>query len=546
MSINITFESLSAPRAGGKKPAKKAVEVPKSLQDALKQIRPAPRIVHKQPGRYVLKTKNETIVLLRVAKEVKYMPSMKQKIFALREMESISANPFYGTEDYHEDEMNLSIEAEAMEDVVIDMNSLEMLSAQPKKGTGGQAAGVQMGRKKRAPNMIAPGWHIFKQPANGGRLTRQYLGPRMSARRIFSVITGGDKNANKDPKQTGNKTPAKSPAGKKLGPNSPGVPKTPSNFRRPGANAHKRGSEDLKEEFKFFKMKAKAMNRKLRPEYVEKMENAIKDATAREKGGKKPTAKTPAKAPAKAPRGGNAKLLKDPEVMKKANPLFKQLATRTARLASAKTPAAKDKILKEQKALMDKIKDLGFKYKKPEDVPAPATKAAPAKKETAAKKPSAPKSNSKVETKLADAQKHISKDGKVKAEFSSDTIEDGLFLDYFGLADQEGVVDLQPGKPITIKPFNEVEDVTSKARYNEMVKSIGEYLDRTAKQGVSFRLEDARGPNGNAEISVHGKKKDVLNYLTRYATGEDVDYDSLTDDQKEDVDMYLKDEPAKK
>lgn len=545
MSINITFESLSAPRAGGKKPAKKAVEVPKTLQDALKQIRPAPRIVHKQPGRYVLKTKKETIVLLRVAKEVKYMPSMKQKIFALRDMESISSTPFYGTEDYHEDEMDLSIEAEAMEDTVIDMGTLEMLSAQPKKGTGGQGAGVQMGRKKRAPNMIAPGWHVFKQPANGGRLTRQYLGPRMSARRIFSVITGGDKNANKDPKQTG-KTPAKAPAGKKLGPNSPGVPKTPSNFRRPGANAHKRGSEDLKEEFKFFKMKAKAMNRKLRPEYVEKMENAIKDATAREKGGKKPTAKTPAKAPAKAPRGGNAKLLKDPEVMKKANPLFKQLATRQARLASAKTPAAKDKILKEQKALMDKIKDLGFKYKKPEDVPAPATKAAPAKKETAAKKPSAPKSNSKVETKLANAQKHISKDGKVKAEFSSDTIEDGLFLDYFGLADQEGVVDLQPGKPITIKPFNEVEDVTSKARYNEMVKSIGEYLDRTAKQGVSFRLEDARGPNGNAEISVHGKKKDVLNYLTRYATGEDVDYDSLTDDQKEDVDMYLKDEPVKK
>ena len=385
MSINITFESLSAPRAGGKKPAKKAVEVPKTLQDALKQIRPAPRIVHKQPGRYVLKTKKETIVLLRVAKEVKYMPSMKQKIFALRDMESISSTPFYGTEDYHEDEMDLSIEAEAMEDTVIDMGTLEMLSAQPKKGTGGQGAGVQMGRKKRAPNMIAPGWHVFKQPANGGRLTRQYLGPRMSARRIFSVITGGDKNANKDPKQTG-KTPAKAPAGKKLGPNSPGVPKTPSNFRRPGANAHKRGSEDLKEEFKFFKMKAKAMNRKLRPEYVEKMENAIKDAVAREKGDKA-GGKKPAKAPAKAPRGGNAKLLKDPEVMKKANPLFKQLATRTARLASAKTPAAKDKIFKEQKALMDKIKDLGFKYKKPEDVPAPATKAAPAKKETTAKKP---------------------------------------------------------------------------------------------------------------------------------------------------------------
>ena len=462
MSINITFESLSAPRAGGKKPAKK-VEVPKSLQDALKQIRPAPRIVHKQPGRYVLKTKNETIVLLRVAKEVKYMPSMKQKIFALREMESISTSPFYGTEDYHEDEMNLSIEAEAMEDTVIDMGTLEMLSAQPKKGTGGQAAGVQMGRKKRAPNMIAPGWHIFKQPANGGRLTRQYLGPRMSARRIFSVITGGDKNANKDPKQTG-KTPAKAPAGKKLGPNSPGVPKTPSNFRRPGANAHKRGSEDLKEEFKFFKMKAKAMNRKLRPEYVEKMENAIKDATAREKGGKKPTAKTPAKAPAKAPRGGNAKLLKDPEVMKKANPLFKQLATRTARLASAKTPAAKDKILKEQKALMDKIKDLGFKYKKPEDVPAPATKAAPAKKETAAKKPSAPKKSSgayatKADIKNASHKYSTGFDGKVTngelpdIDFDDNGLTSKDVLDY---AEKAGVkIDL----PGTVNEFDGNSDM---------------------------------------------------------------------------------------
>lgn len=371
MSINITFESLSAPRAGGKKPAKKAVEVPKSLQDALKQIRPAPRIVHKQPGRYVLKTKNETIVLLRVAKEVKYMPSMKQKIFALREMESISTSPFYGTEDYHEDEMNLSIEAEAMEDVVIDMGTLEMLSAQPKKGTGGQAAGVQMGRKKRAPNMIAPGWHIFKQPANGGRLTRQYLGPRMSARRIFSVITGGDKNANKDPKQTG-KTPAKAPAGKKLGPNSPGVPKTPSNFRRPGANAHKRGSEDLKEEFKFFKMKAKAMNRKLRPEYVEKMENAIKDATAREKGdkagGKKPAAKTPAK------KLTNSQLMRKPEVLKKATPILKKVDTRKRNLKNAKTPAAKEKILKELNGLMEDLNKLGFNYKKPEKIlPLPAT-----------------------------------------------------------------------------------------------------------------------------------------------------------------------------
>ena len=311
--------------------------------------------------------------------------------------------------------------------------------------------------------MIAPGWHIFKQPANGGRLTRQYLGPRMSARRIFSVITGGDKNANKDPKQTG-KTPAKAPAGKKLGPNSPGVPKTPSNFRRPGANAHKRGSEDLKEEFKFFKMKAKAMNRKLRPEYVEKMENAIKDATAREKGGKKPTAKTPAKAPAKAPRGGNAKLLKDPEVMKKANPLFKQLATRQARLASAKTPAAKDKILKEQKALMDKIKDLGFKYKKPEDVPAPATKAAPAKKETAAKKPSAPKKSSgsyatKADIKNASHKYSTGFDGKVTngelpdIDFDDNGLTSKDVLDY---AEKAGVkIDL----PGTVNEFDGNSDM---------------------------------------------------------------------------------------
>lgn len=65
--------------------------LPKTIQTAIQNSNPKLRVAYSQPGRYVLKSARGVFSIVRLKKEAKYIPSMKQKIFALREMEALAS-----------------------------------------------------------------------------------------------------------------------------------------------------------------------------------------------------------------------------------------------------------------------------------------------------------------------------------------------------------------------------------------------------------------------------------------------------------------------
>ncbi|SBV38407.1 hypothetical protein BN7874_223 [Phage NCTB] len=266
--------------------------LPKTIDTAVKNSTPKLRVAYAQPGRYVLKSARGVFSIVRLSKEAKYTPSMKQKIFALRSMEAIASdysaeelalhsafeeaigngeyqepidtlmaeaisyeeeflnakgavtakspvmygffkfkdgssvdltgdkgdlakakalfkngrNPVVSLTDLglDEDEAQTVVEQKARKNILIDTPSkankflstsssqagIDSESAAP-RGRGGSAAGAKMGRKKRAPNMLAPGWHMFSLPKGATRMTKAYIGPRISARRILTLVENG-------------------------------------------------------------------------------------------------------------------------------------------------------------------------------------------------------------------------------------------------------------------------------------------------------------------------------------------------------------------
>lgn len=179
--------------------------LPKTIENAVQNSKPKLRVAYSQPGRYVLKSARGVFAIVRLKKEAKYVPSMKQKIFALREMEALASE--YSPEE---------LEAFAAFDDAVGSGpyeeSIKELDAEAaaRKGAGGQAAGTKMGRKKRAPNMLAPGWHMFSLPKGATRMTKAYIGPRVSARRILGLIDNGGKDT--APKETSKPKVASKPS----------------------------------------------------------------------------------------------------------------------------------------------------------------------------------------------------------------------------------------------------------------------------------------------------------------------------------------------
>lgn len=266
--------------------------LPKTIDTAVKNSTPKLRVAYAQPGRYVLKSARGVFSIVRLSKEAKYTPSMKQKIFALRSMEAIASdysaeelalhsafeeaigngeyqepidtlmaeaisyeeeflnakgavtakspvmygffkfkdgssvdltgdkgdlakakalfkngrNPVVSLTDggLDEDEAQTVVEQKARKNILIDTPSkankflstsssqagINSESAAP-RGRGGSVTGAKMGRKKRAPNMLAPGWHMFSLPKGATRMTKAYIGPRISARRILTLVENG-------------------------------------------------------------------------------------------------------------------------------------------------------------------------------------------------------------------------------------------------------------------------------------------------------------------------------------------------------------------
>lgn len=212
--------------------AKKEVKVPNSVEVMIQRSKPKLRIMHKQPGRYVMKSTKGQFVLFRIKEQVKYLPSMKQKLFAMRDMEAIATSveledlqahaaldAALGEGTYAEPLEHLEAESHgldiAMDDDAIGggSGSIEADSAAP--GARNAGAGAKLGKKKRAPNMLAPGWHMFVQPKDGNKLQKHYVGPRMSARRLMGIVSGEAKpGADAKKPAAGTKKPAAKPASK--------------------------------------------------------------------------------------------------------------------------------------------------------------------------------------------------------------------------------------------------------------------------------------------------------------------------------------------
>lgn len=191
--------------------------IPATIEKAIATVKPKARVVYAQPGRYVLKSRTGLFSIFRISKEAKYTPSMKNKLFAQREMEALAGDGLWDIDpDGPYDEPISDLEAEALsfeEDflrakgIVVDEDEdIESESAAPARGKGN--VGSKMGRKKRAPGMLAPGWHVFNQPASGGPMRKYYAGPRIAARRIAGIMNGEEvpEGRKKSPNETASKT----------------------------------------------------------------------------------------------------------------------------------------------------------------------------------------------------------------------------------------------------------------------------------------------------------------------------------------------------
>jgi hypothetical protein len=147
------------------------------------------RLAYGQAGRYVLKNAKGVFSVFRIKKEIKYTPSMRGKIFALRDMESLSGS----MSEYDMsllNEFDLALGAGAYNEFIEDLEAeaFESDSAQP--GSRNKAAGAKLGKKTRAPGMLAPGWHMFELAKGDSKVKKHYIGPRISGRRLVGIVSG--------------------------------------------------------------------------------------------------------------------------------------------------------------------------------------------------------------------------------------------------------------------------------------------------------------------------------------------------------------------
>ena len=89
--------------------------IPATIEKALATVKPKARVVFAQPGRYVLKSRTGLFSIFRISKEAKYTPSMKNRLFAQREMEALASDGLWDIDpDGPYSESITDLEAEAL------------------------------------------------------------------------------------------------------------------------------------------------------------------------------------------------------------------------------------------------------------------------------------------------------------------------------------------------------------------------------------------------------------------------------------------------
>lgn len=182
--MKITLISSSAA-----KPAAK-VKIPDSVQYLADKGKF--RIKSATPGHYVLsgsRAKFKMIAIVRFKEETRFTPSMGTKAFTATASQVLPISVGVYDEPLHE------LEAEA---------------AAKAPGARSNVAGQKMGKKTRAPNMLAPGWWMFIRDKDN-KVTKEYIGPRISARRLMDIVSGEAAEPAKVKAEPAKKTTKKAP-----------------------------------------------------------------------------------------------------------------------------------------------------------------------------------------------------------------------------------------------------------------------------------------------------------------------------------------------
>lgn len=198
--------TLPVKMARAKRPESKKVKIPNSVQYLAEKGKL--RIKFAEPGRYILQGAKQSVVVLRVKEEMKYTPSVANKAFTATASDTEMLQHI-GIGEYAEpiellQSESISYEAEFLRakgltdlaDKLEAKQELESEAAAKTPGAKNKAAGAKMGKKKRAPNMLAPGWWVFIKPTDG-KMRKEYVGPRMSARRLLGVVQGENTSKSK-------------------------------------------------------------------------------------------------------------------------------------------------------------------------------------------------------------------------------------------------------------------------------------------------------------------------------------------------------------
>lgn len=147
-----------------KQKAKKPVVIPKSIKFAAEKTKS--RISFAVPGRYILQNRKGMFAIVRISEETKMSPSIVTKVFKATASDmDLTADQIFALEP-------------------IDFDSLSE-SNQP--GAKNSSVGNKLGKKTRAPNVLAKGWWMFRK-GKDGKTAKAYIGGRMSGRRLLGLL----------------------------------------------------------------------------------------------------------------------------------------------------------------------------------------------------------------------------------------------------------------------------------------------------------------------------------------------------------------------
>lgn len=372
--------ATATPVRQGQKPAKakKPVVIPKSIEYAAEKTKS--RVSFAIPGRYILQNRKGMFAIVRISEETKMSPSIVTKVFKATASDlDLTAEQIFALEP-------------------VDFDSLSE-SNQP--GPKNSSVGNKLGKKTRAPNVLAKGWWMFRK-GKDGKTAKAFIGGRISGRRLLALL---------DPSQAPKpKTEVKDEIGTKPPVDKKKIAELTKVYKKLG-EAIKTAKErlpTLKRATAKLSLKAKIK------EAMEKRKELGEQIKALKSGGKvdaKPSAKPadakPVKPAAVKPKADISALspsqqtsykklkTKGTEIVKKIKELQTKMESLKSKPAKAKVKSAIDELVKLKEAITKKLQT--YLKKARDKANGTAKPAAPEAEKPAAPKPARKPRAPKVE-----------------------------------------------------------------------------------------------------------------------------------------------------